>query len=165
MRTPDEKHYLFCEGNSFYFSFRMPPRSNQISLTYEGFWTQSISDEQFGGIAFVKKEGRIGIFLFDSGDDLVDQYLWKANTFPFMYDEVWMPWYTEYEDVYIAVRIGTKWGVLRLYDLKNYHYAFKGWCVPLEYPTREDAIKAIKAKYDPFKLCWESIELKEPFVE
>ena len=158
MRTPDEKHYLFYRGNSYYFSYDMPPRDNQTILTYDSFYTRAISDEQFGGIAFVNKEGRIGIFLFDSGNGDHAEYLWKADTFPFIYDEVWMPAYTEYEDVYLAVRIGSKWGVIRLYDTKNYHADFKGWCVPLEYATREAAINAIHAKYDKSKLNWVKIE-------
>ena len=158
MQRQNENHHLFCRGNSYYFSCYMSPRANQTVLTYDEYELRPISDEQFGGIAFVKKEGRIGILLFDSGNPDHGQWLFKANTFPFIFDEVWMPSYTEHDDVYLAVRIGTKWGVLRLYDTKNYHAEVKGWCVPWEHTTRQSAINAIRAKYDKSRLQWVNVE-------
>ena len=156
MKTPNKEHYLFCKGNTFYFSYNMPPRDSQQNLTYEGYETRAISDEQFGGLTFVKKEGRIGIFLFDSGIDYPPRYLWKSDTFPFIYDEVWMPFYTEHNDVYLAVRVGALWGVIWLYDTQNYHVKFKGWCVPLVHTSRQKATKAIRANYDINGLHWKS---------
>ena len=154
MRQPDENHFLFYRGSTFRFGCYIPPKPDQKTLSYDGFELRAISDEQYGGVAYVKKEGRIGIFLFEDADVMRGKWLFKADTFPFIFDEVLVPWYAEENDVYLAVRIGSKWGVIRLFDTKNYHADFKGWCVPWEHNTREEAIKAIRAKYDTSKLDW-----------
>ena len=154
MREPNNSHFLFCQGNTYYFSVDIPPRSNQTPLSYDGYECRVIGDGQIGELEFVLREGRIGIFVLDKADDYKNEYLYRADTFPFIYDEVWMPSYTEENDVYLAVRIGTKWGVIRLFDDKNYHVTFKGWCVPWQYATRQEAIKAIRAKYNTSRLSW-----------
>ena len=158
MKKPDESHCLFGDGNTFYFSVNMPPRANQRVLPYEGYIYRGIGDGHIEELEFVKKEGRIGVFLLEKGNEDFGQFLYKATTFPFVFDEVWMPYYTEYNDVYLAVRIGEKWGVIRLYDDHNYQPVFKGWCVPWEHATLQSAINAIRAKYDKSRLQWVNVE-------
>lgn len=154
MNAANDNHFLFYKGNTYYFSSNIRPRQDQHVMTYEGYTHQGIGDGHFGELAFVMKEGRIGLFLLDSADDYMGDYLYRADTFPFIYDEVWYPYYTDHSDVYLAVRIGRKWGIIRLYDHRNYKVDYKGWCLPLEYATRQAAIDAIQAKYDKSQLQW-----------
>lgn len=154
MNEPNSNHFLFYRGNTFYFSSNIEPRQDQHTLTYDGYTHQGLGDGHFGELAFVKKEGRIGIFLLDSADDYYGNYLYRADTFPFMYDEIWIPDYTGQSDAYLPFRIGTKWGVIKLLDHQNYKVDYKGWCVPWEYATRQEAINAIRAKYDITKITW-----------
>jgi len=157
----DEQHKLFCKGNTFYMGVNVPPHSDQTLLEYDAYTYRGISDGQFAELEFVMKEGRIGVFLLESASDYPSKFLYKAEAFPFLYDEVWMPDFTVTSNVYLVVRIGRQWGVIRLFQRHSYDVIYKGWCVPWKYTSRTAAIAAIPLKPIESKYKWVKIDVSE----
>ena len=158
-----DHHYYFGED-----AFSSEENNDNDIIPVDRWTPQSLDDGSEAALMFVERDKKMGVMtIYKCNQGGYGGVLYSSNIFPLLYDEMLLNGsFNGYGIGYVAVRINSYWGVLRVESigLSQEKRSRSGkkciMIIPCMYQTKEEAIERIKSSDFHSEFGW-----RNPFTE